>query len=97
MQPPEMMDVIAFIYRLHAVSSGCCAMDKNGNPLPSSNWGAAYGRQGILAPGEDIPGALPGGGTGNKTGTSFSTPIVTGVIGLMLSIAEKKALPWTHI
>ncbi len=68
------------------------ALDKNGVPLPSSNWGAAYESQGILAPGEGIPGALPGGGTGNKTGTSFSTPIVTGVIGLMLSMTEKSGV-----
>ena len=40
------------------------AMDEDGNPLPSSNWGALYREQGILAPGKDIPGAIPGGGIG---------------------------------
>jgi cyanobactin maturation PatA/PatG family protease len=58
------------------------AMDENGKPLDFSNWGT----QGILAPGENILGAKPGGGTQQLTGTSFATPIVSGVAALLLSL-----------
>ena len=54
------------------------AMDETGTPLPSSNWGARYGRQGLLAPGKDIVGALAGGGTVRRSGTSYAAPHVTG-------------------
>ena len=62
------------------------AMDARGMPLDSSNWGDVYRTQGILAPGQNIAGATPGGGIALKTGTSFATPIVTGVVALLLSL-----------
>lgn len=62
------------------------AMDVQGNPIGFSNWGEAYQNQGILALGENILGAIPGGGTAAKTGTSFATPIVSGIVALLLSI-----------
>jgi cyanobactin maturation PatA/PatG family protease len=62
------------------------AMDAQGNPFEFSNWGEAYQNQGILALGENILGAIPGGGTAAKTGTSFATPIVSGIVALLLSI-----------
>ena len=61
------------------------AMDERGHPLDFSNWGDTYEQQGILAPGEDILGAKPGGGTERLSGTSFATPIVSGVAALLLS------------
>ena len=45
------------------------AMDAQGNPIGSSTWGEAYQTQGILAPGVNIWGAIPGGGTAAKSGT----------------------------
>jgi subtilisin family serine protease len=66
------------------------AMDARGEPLAVSNWGEAYRTQGILAPGQDILGALPGGGIGAKSGTSFAAPIVSGLAGLLLSIQLKR-------
>ncbi len=56
-----------------------------GEPLPFSNWGAAYRGHGILAPGRDIPGAQAGGGIVLRSGTSFAAPIVSGVAALLLS------------
>ncbi|HLO83844.1 MAG TPA: PatA/PatG family cyanobactin maturation protease [Nostocaceae cyanobacterium] len=67
------------------------AMNAQGLPLDFSNWGNAYQTQGILAPGDKILGAAPGGGTAIKSGTSFATPVVSGIVGLLLSIQLKQA------
>jgi cyanobactin maturation PatA/PatG family protease len=66
------------------------AMNTRGQPLEFSNWGETYQTQGILAPGEEIPGAMPGGRTVTETGTSCATAIVSGVAGLLLSIQLKR-------
>ena len=63
---------------------GACDLD--GRPLPFSNFGDAYLENGILAPGEDVKGASPSQGVVLRSGTSFATPIVTGVIALFLSL-----------
>jgi hypothetical protein len=62
------------------------AMDDQGKPIAFSNWGDRYQNQGILAPGENILGAKPGGETTQLSGTSFAAPIVTGVAALLLSL-----------
>jgi hypothetical protein len=66
------------------------ATDAQGFPLASSNWGTLYEIQGILSPGENIPGVVPGGGISRKSGTSFAAPIVSGVVGLLLSLQLKR-------
>lgn len=64
---------------------GVGALGTDGKPLETSNWGEAYRSNGILAPGENIGGAAPGGGMVSLTGSSFATPIVSGVAALLLS------------
>ncbi len=62
---------------------GAAGLD--GRPLTSSNWGAAYHSNGVLAPGQDLRGAAPGGGIVSLTGSSFATPVVSGVAALLAS------------
>nr|QGA72587.1 MusA [Desmonostoc sp. PCC 7906] len=66
------------------------AMDDGGQPIDFSNWGDTYQTQGILAPGENILGARAGGGVKEWTGTSFATPIVSGVAALLLSLQQQR-------
>jgi hypothetical protein len=60
------------------------ATDARGVPLASSNWGADYRANGVLAVGHEVDGARPGGGTATLTGSSFATPLVAGVAALLL-------------
>jgi cyanobactin maturation PatA/PatG family protease len=62
------------------------AMDAKGAPLDLSNWGPAYQTRGILALGQDLLGAVPGGGIARRSGTSFATAVVSGVAALLLSV-----------
>ena len=62
------------------------AMNSKGEPLDYSNWGQTYQTQGILALGKNILGAQPGGGTVTLSGTSFATPVVSGVAALLVSL-----------
>lgn len=64
-------------------------MTSDGNPLEFSNWGELYQSHGVLALGQDIIGAVPGGGTHAQTGTSFAAAIVSGICGLLLSLQFK--------
>lgn len=59
------------------------AMGADRTPLDFSNWG--YAGCGLLAPGENVRGAAPGGGTERRSGTSFAAPVVTGVVALLVS------------
>ena len=65
------------------------AMSAQGLPLDFSNWGEQYQFQGVLAPGENILGAAPNGGTVTQSGTSYATPIVSGIAALLLSLQRK--------
>ncbi|MEU6168470.1 S8 family serine peptidase [Streptomyces tanashiensis] len=62
---------------------GAAAAD--GSPLDISNWGGAFRTHGLLAPGQDIEGAAPGGGLASLTGSSFATPLVAGTAALLVA------------
>ena len=66
------------------------AIGTQNQPLEFSNWGESYRSQGILAPGENILGATPGGGTTTQSGTSYATPIVAGVAALLLALQKQR-------
>ncbi|MEO1259682.1 MAG: PatA/PatG family cyanobactin maturation protease [Bacteroidota bacterium] len=64
-------------------------MDARGAPLPFSNWGKAYRQHGLLAPAENIPGAIDQNQLTVRSGTSFATAIVSGIAALLLSIQKQ--------
>lgn len=66
------------------------AMDDQGQPMQFSNWGKEYMSQGILAPGQNIPGAQIDSGVVHLSGTSFATPLVSAVAALLLCIQRKR-------
>jgi cyanobactin maturation PatA/PatG family protease len=66
------------------------AADAAGAPLESSNWGETYRSNGVLAPGKDIPGAVPGEAVARFTGSSFATPIVAGLAALLASLQRQR-------
>ena len=66
------------------------AMDGTGRPIPLSNWGEAYRANGILAPGVDVPVAVPGGGVGRRSGTSYACAMVSAAAALLLSAQKRR-------
>jgi hypothetical protein len=68
------------------------ALDDDGQPLATSNWGPAYRGHGILAPGANILVAAPGGQVIRRSGTSLAAPIVSGVAALLLSLQIQQGL-----
>lgn len=70
------------------------SMDENGEPTPETNFGISYRTNGLLAPGKNLTAAHPGGGTFKTNGaTSYATPVVSGVIALLVSLQIKRGYP----
>ncbi|WP_229848442.1 S8 family serine peptidase, partial [Kitasatospora griseola] len=69
------------------------ASGTDGQPLDINNWGAPYGANGVLAPGQDMEGARPGGGRAALTGSSFATPVVSGAAALLVSAQLRSGRP----
>jgi cyanobactin maturation PatA/PatG family protease len=64
------------------------AMGRTGDAI-CAVWRDRYRRRAILAPGDEILGASPGGRITTASGSSFSTAIVSGVAAVLLSIQVK--------
>jgi subtilisin family serine protease len=66
------------------------AYDDEGRMFRFSNWG--YDGHGIAAPGGNVLGADPDGGTVVHKGTSCSAPIAAGVAALLVSLQRQSGL-----
>ncbi len=67
------------------------SINHNGKPSEFSNWSKITPQQGLVAPGEDIVGAIPGNANEKAiiSGTSFSTALVSGVAALLASLQKQ--------
>lgn len=66
------------------------ALSSAGLPLEASNWAEPYQRNGLLAPGDGLPVAVPGGQFSTASGTSYATAVVSAVAALLLSVARRE-------
>lgn len=75
----------------HVLAVG--SMDESGEPTKETNFGTSYQINGILAPGKNRTAARPGGGTFQTNGaTSYATPIISGIVGLLMSLQIKEGI-----
>ena len=65
------------------------AMDAAGRPSATSNFGASYMANGILAPGDGIEVATLGDERVRRSGSSFATAVVAAVAARLLSAARR--------
>ncbi|MEV7009911.1 S8 family serine peptidase [Streptosporangium sp. NPDC051022] len=69
------------------------ALRSDGIMYQLSNWGAPYRGHGIVAPGGDVLGALPGGGAKVRKGTCVAVTMVAGVAALLVSLQRHLGRP----
>jgi subtilisin family serine protease len=62
------------------------ACDRHGRALALSNLGASIGRNGLMAPGQDIPTLTASGGHAAFSGCSAAVPFVSGAAALLWSV-----------
>jgi subtilisin family serine protease len=60
---------------------------------PRSALGPTLGARGILAPGAEVPGAIPPDGLGSASGTSFAAALATGAFVLLRSCFPARSPP----
>ncbi len=70
------------------------SMNNHGVPSTFSNWNKETTKPGLVAPGEDIIGAIPSGKNKKAIarGTSFSTALVSGVAALLASLQKQQGI-----
>ncbi|WP_298512112.1 S8 family serine peptidase [uncultured Kordia sp.] len=70
------------------------SIKNNGLPSTFSNWSNATKAKGIVAPGENIVGAVPNNEHTKaiSRGTSFSTALVSGIAGLLASLQKQQGM-----
>jgi subtilisin family serine protease len=66
------------------------AEDTEGKLLDFGMWGPTYRDSGIVARGESIVGAAPGGGTVTQSGATFAAGFVAGIAALFLAIQQSR-------
>ena len=66
------------------------AEDSEGKLLDFGMWGPTYRDSGIVAPGESIVGAAPGGGTVAQSGATFAAACVAGIAALLLAVQQSR-------
>ena len=64
------------------------SLDAQGAPSKFSSFHPAIAKRGILAPGEGLLCAAPGGAFAARSGTSYAAAIVSGVASVLLSVAR---------
>ncbi len=69
------------------------ASTNDGEPLRTNNWGETYCAHGVLAPGQEIPGARAGGGVIALTGSSFAVPAVSSAVAALIAAARRRGAP----
>lgn len=75
----------------HVLAVG--SMDEAGSPTAETNFGNNYKLNGIIAQGKNLTAALSGGETFQTNGaTSYATPIVSGIVALLMSLQIKNGL-----
>jgi cyanobactin maturation PatA/PatG family protease len=66
------------------------AEDSEGKLLDFGMWGPTYRDSGIVAPGDEIVGAAPGGGTVAQSGATFAAARLAGVAALLLAVQQSR-------
>lgn len=66
------------------------AEDSEGKLLDFGMWGPTYRDSGVVAPGESVIGAAPGGGTVAQSGATFAAARVAGIAALFLAIQQSR-------
>lgn len=69
------------------------AYDDDGRVYSFSNSGPEYEGHGLVAPGGNLTGAIPGGGTKVHRGTSCSGPVAGGIAALLVSLQVARGAP----